>query len=510
MTYRLEMSGVTKRFGGTLALHEVDLRVGPGEIRGLIGENGSGKSTTMKVLSGEVAPDDGSVVVDGAVLPPLDPMARLRAGVGIVMQDPHLCEQLSVAENLWLGRLAQRRQPVRWKKVRALAAEVLERAGIPIDPEAKVADLSQDEQHMVEVARVLAWDCKVIGFDETTASLTEDHVARLFQIMRRLRADGASMVFISHRLPEVLEICDTITVLRDGEVVDTVEAAKVTTDELVRMMVGRSLAGLHRRTPHRPGDVVLDVSAMTPARFPAPVEFQVRAGEVVGLGGLVGSGRSSVLEAVYGLRPRSGTVTVGEVEVPPNDPRAAIRSGMGFVPEDRRTRGLAMAQSVRANAAMVLYGARPLARRVDTTTERAIVQTLFDRIALKAADSEVPVSTLSGGNQQKIVLGRWLEHRPALLLLDEPTRGIDVGAKQEIYRLIDELAGEGVAILLVSSELPELIGVCDRILMLREGHITAEFGHDPSEEELMAAAAHTAGSLPSDRRSSLETHEELT
>lgn len=486
---RLEISGVMKRFGGTLALNDFAMSVAPGEVRGLIGENGSGKSTAMKVISGEIAPDAGSVMVEGVALPALDPSARLIAGVGIVMQDPQLCMDLTVAENLSLGRLSRPWHPINWKRIRQRASDVLSAAGIPIDPRTLVSDLSQDEQHMVEVARVLAFGCKVVGFDETTASLTEDHVGRLFVLMRQLKADGAAQMFISHRLPEVLEICDTVTVLRDGEIVGTVVTEDASEADLISLMVGRSLEGIYRRVPVTPGHVVLTARQVVPEHFPAPFDLEVRAGEVVGLGGLVGSGRSSVLEAIYGLEPRSGEVLVNDVVVPAHNPRVAIRSGMGLVPEDRRARGLAVEQTVSANATMVQTGRRPLVSLVDRKVNSEIIDVLFDELKLKASGPGALVSTLSGGNQQKIVIGRWLHNKPSLLLLDEPTRGIDIGAKREIYGLIDNLARSGVALVIVSSELPELLGLCDRIIMLREGRMVGEFAGQVTEEELMTAAA---------------------
>ncbi|NLA34232.1 MAG: sugar ABC transporter ATP-binding protein [Actinobacteria bacterium] len=489
MAPRLNVSGVVKRFGGTLALDGFGFSLEPGEVRGLIGENGSGKSTAMKVISGEIAPDEGSVTVDGVALPNLDPTARLTAGVGVVMQDPHLCLELTVAENLYLGRLQRRFRAINWKQVTADAQRVLDEAGIPIDARKKVVDLSQDERHMVEVARVLAFGCKVVGFDETTASLTEDHVAKLFSVMRTLKAQGASQVFISHRLPEVLEICDTVTVLRDGQLVGTIPTDGADEADLIEMMVGRSMDGWYVRTPLPPGEVVLETKGMVPDQFPAPVDLQVRAGEVVGIGGLVGSGRSSILEAIYGLERRSGDVVVAGVPVKAASPREAIRAGMGLVPEDRRIRGLAMEQTVRENATAVRTGSQPLRALNSKDVDAEILEVLFDKIRLKAASSEIAVSTLSGGNQQKIVIGRWLHHTPKLLLLDEPTRGIDIAAKKEIHQLIDELAKDGMALLVVSSELPELIGLCDRVIMMREGRVAGEFIGAFTEQDLMTAAA---------------------
>ncbi|PTR20236.1 ribose transport system ATP-binding protein/rhamnose transport system ATP-binding protein [Rhodococcus sp. OK519] len=485
---RLQIGGVRKQYGGTVALSDFGLDVEPGEVRGLIGENGSGKSTAMKVLSGEVAPDLGTVEVNGVALPALDPTSRLRAGVGVVMQDPHLCDELSVAENLALGRTG-RKGLVSWKRLHDDAQRVLASAGIDLDSRARVGELSQDEKHMVEVARVLAWECSVIGFDETTASLTEDYVDRLFGIMRTLRERGAAQVFISHRLPEIMTICDTVTVLRDGKVVGTVRVAETTEARLIEMMVGRKVDDRYSRRPAQVGDVVAHLEGMRPLANRGAVDLEIRAGEVVGIGGLVGSGRSEILEAVYGLQPRTGVVRIGARTVRPGHPRAAIAAGMGLVPEDRRTRGVAMDQSVRANATMVMDGARPMWSRTDVAAQNDILDIMYRRMKLKAADDSIAVHALSGGNQQKIVLGRWLAHRPRLLLLDEPTRGIDVGAKREIYALIEELAGEGMAILLVSSELPELTGLCDRILMMHEGAVVGEFGREATELELLTAAA---------------------
>jgi rhamnose transport system ATP-binding protein len=488
MTAALSLSGVRKTYGGTVALADLSFEVAPGEVRGLIGENGSGKSTAMKVLSGQVVPDQGGVSVAGAVLKPGSAHDRLIAGVGVVMQDPMLCEDLSVAENLALGRVGQRGL-VSWRRLHAQAEQVLTRAGLDLDPAARICDLSQDDRHMVEVARVLAWDCQVIGFDETTASLTEDYVEKLFSVMRGLRERGAAQVFISHRIPEVLAICDTVTVLRDGQYVATVKTSETTEDQLIELLVGRSVSAAYHRDALTPGEVVLSATGLRPAGQPEAMDLQVRAGEVVGIGGLVGSGRSEILESVYGLIRRDGEVEVAGRVVNRMRPREAISAGLGLVPEDRRIRGLAMDQSVRANATAVQFGASGLLSGVSEQRGDELMSMLRTSLKLKAPDDEAAVSTLSGGNQQKIVLGRWLEHNPKVLLLDEPTRGIDIGAKQDIYRLIDEAAQAGMGVLLVSSELPELRGLCDRILIMREGRLAAEFTGEVSEVDLMSAAA---------------------
>jgi ABC-type sugar transport system ATPase subunit len=390
-----------------------------------------------------------------------------------------------------LGRLPANGGAVSWKGVHEQAQRVLREANIPLDPRKRVRSISQDAQHLTEVARVLALDCRVIAFDETTASLTRDYVEIVFEVIRRSRAEGAAVVFISHRLHEVFEICDTITVLRDGEVRGTVDASTASEDDVIRLMVGRDLESQFFRQPAELGDVRLRVTDLVSPPLEREVSLEVHAGEVVGIGGLVGSGRTELLEAIYGLRPRTGEVEVNGARVRAGDPRAAIAAGLAFVPEDRRRQGLAMAQSVRLNATMVLMGRRRLTALTSRLAEQAVMRELYDRLQLKAPSAAAPVRTLSGGNQQKIVLGRWLASRPPVLLLDEPTRGIDVGAKREIYALIDDLARDGTAVVLVSSELPELLGLCDRIVVLREGHVVREFDRGATEEALAAAMAGT-------------------
>ena len=484
----LEMSGISKRFGGVQALEDVSLAVEAGEIRGLVGENGSGKTTLMRILAGTIAPDEGTVLVDGVHLADVDAAARLEAGVGVVFQESLICPELTVAENMLLGRLPKVGPLVSRKRTLGITSRILKTNALPIEAGQRVRSISQDAQHLTEVARVLARNARVLVFDETTASLTVDHVERLYAIIKSARERGAAVVFITHRLHEALDLCDTVTVLRDGKVTGTRNISETSEDEVVRLMVGRSIDKQFYRPPSTHGEVRLRVESISVNRV-RNVSLEVRSGEIVGLGGLVGSGRSTVLEAIYGLVPRTGIVSSSGHEISPLDPRSAIGAGLGLVPEDRRKQGLAMEQSVVANATMVLTGSRSLWSRIDRTGEEAVVAELFDRLDLRAADVNSPVRTLSGGNQQKVVLGRWLARRPPVLLLDEPTRGIDVGAKREIYDLIHFMAEQGTAILLVSSELPELLGLCDRILILREGQVVGEFERGVGEEELAGAMA---------------------
>jgi ABC-type sugar transport system ATPase subunit len=486
---RVALRGVVKRFGGVTALSGVDLDVGPGEIVGLVGENGSGKSTLMRVLAGAERQDAGAVRVDGVELAAGDVPARLRAGVGVVFQEANVCPELDVAENLYLGALPTTAGVVRWGRARAEAGRVLAGAGIPLRPSTRVRTLSQDDRHLTDVARLLARDTRVLVLDETTASLTEDYVQRLFDIVRNVREHGTSVVFISHRLDEVFGLCDRIAVLRDGEMVSDRPTGDTDEGRVIRDMVGRALAERVLRTPVPPGPVRLALRRVASGRVADPVDLQLRAGEIVGIGGLVGSGRSTLLEAVYGLRARDGAVQVDGRDLRAASPRASVAAGLGYVPEDRRAHGLAMDMSVRANATVVESGRRRWSATVSRRADDAVLGELRDRLRLKASDVDAPVRTLSGGNQQKIVLGRWLAGGAGVLLLDEPTRGIDVGTKALIYEIVQALTEEGTAVLLVSSELEELLGLADRVLVLREGRQRGWFPHGTPAEEVATAMA---------------------
>jgi ABC-type sugar transport system ATPase subunit len=470
------LEGVVKEFSGVRALAGVSLQVAPGEVRALLGENGSGKSTLIGVLAGEVAQDGGVVRVGGQELAPRDVPSRQRTGVGIVGQSPEVCLAMTVADNMYLAErhraglrgLARRSTEV-W------AQALLDEWGIQLDARARVSELSQDQQHLVEVARVIAQDSRVVAFDETTASLTEDHVERLFAVIRRMRERGAAVLFVTHRLVEVFDVCDSVTVLRDGEHVETMPVGDVDTDLLVRLMVGRDIEDQFFRPPAAQGGPRLRVEGVLQTIRGEPYVLEVRAGEVLGLAGLVGSGRSHLVEAVYGLRRRAGTVTCVDREVRAGSPAAAIAAGIGLVPEDRRRQGLAMHQSVRHNAGLLDPARRGLARLTSRARADRHVALMRERVRLKAPAASRAARTLSGGNQQKIVLGRLLELAPDVLLLDEPTRGIDVGAKREIYDLIHACAEAGAAVVLIASELPELLGLSDRIVALHSGRVAAEF-----------------------------------
>lgn len=485
----LEMEGVSKRFGGTVALDDVSLAVEPGQVVGLVGENGSGKSTLMNVLAGRVVPDTGTVRFGSDVLPPGDLRARVKANIGVVFQDPTVCPDLEVSENILLGRLPSRYGWFRWGRLREAAQVAVDASGLRLPVRARLRDLSQDEAHLADVVRLLARGTRVLVFDETTASLTADYVERLFATIEVAKQEGVACIFISHRLDEIFRICDRIVVLRDGHLVMDAPAEGTSEGEVIRHMVGRELSARAPRRAVAPGEAVLDVRDLQSGIVQEPLSFQVRAGRVVGIGGLVGSGRSTVLEAVYGLRSRGGQVRVSDEPLPAHNVRRAVAAGVGFVPEDRRNHGLAMEMSILANATLVEAAGQPMFRLVSRRRDQQILASMRRELGLKAPSDGAPVRTLSGGNQQKIVLGRWLAQKPKVLLLDEPTRGIDVGAKAEIYGLIDELAANGVAILLVTSELEELTTLSDEIIVLREGRVSARLEGDVGGEVIATAMA---------------------
>lgn len=485
----VRLANITKRFGGVTALSDVNLTLEPGEVVGLVGENGSGKSTLIKVLAGIVTPDSGTVEVDGKPLDGGDLAGRVHAGVGVVLQEAQVCPELEVAENISLGRMAPKRRLISWSTVRSNAAKVLSETGLVLPIRRKLRTLSQDEAHLTDVVRLIARGCHVLVFDETTASLTTNYVSQLFDVIERARAQGTAILIVTHRLNEIFAITTRVVVLRDGLIVADTPTAQTDEATVIRNMVGRELSGRQPRNTAAVGDPLLRIENLVAGRITEPLNLTARPGQVLGIGGLVGSGRSTVLEAIYGLIPRIGVVTIDGVPLRANSVRDSIKAGIGFVPEDRRADGLAMDMSVRANAAFVASARKPMFSWVRRSDEEALVNSMRSQLGLKAANASDPVRNLSGGNQQKIVLGRWLADKPRVLLLDEPTRGIDVGAKSEIYRLIDQLAQDGVAILVVTSELEELLALSDDIIVLREGRVTARLTRGATEEEVAVAMA---------------------
>jgi rhamnose transport system ATP-binding protein len=487
----LSLRHAAKSFGAVHAVVDGSADLYAGEAHALLGENGAGKSTVVKMLAGVYQPDEGELLIDGAPVILHSPAAARDAGIAVIYQEPTLFPDLAVAENIFMGR-----QPLRagrridGKLMRGEAAALFERLGVRLDPGRICRGLSIADQQIVEIAKALSLDARVIVMDEPTAALSAAEVARLFEVVRALRAGGAAVLFISHRLEEVFEICQRVTVMRDGRHVLTSELAGLTADDLVRAMVGRQVtrrAGAARREP---GEEVLRVERLTREGVFTDVSLRVRAGEIVVLAGLVGSGRSEVARAIFGIdRYDAGAVTLAGRPLRKGSPASAMASGVGYVPEDRRQQGLVMEMSVQQNMALASLGRLRRAGLIHSAAERAFAADWAQRLRLKYGRLTDPVSRLSGGNQQKVVLGKWLGRQPSLLIVDEPTRGIDIATKAEVHELLAQLAADGVAILMISSELPEVLQNGDRILVVREGRLTAEYPHDEATEEKIMAAA---------------------
>jgi ABC-type sugar transport system ATPase subunit len=488
----LQSEGVHKRFGGVHALRGASLHVMPGEVHALVGENGSGKSTMLKILSGQLSPDAGTIRFDGVETAFKNPTEALRQGIATVTQETTLAPELSIAENIFIGhRMVRRAGLVDWRATRRAARRALDRLGLDLDPGLVVKRLRPDQQQLVEIARALSIDARVLILDEPTSSLTDDEVQSLFGLVGRLREEGVATIFVSHRLNEVFALADRFTVLRDGHTVGEGPVAEFDRQRLIHLMVGRALEDTQAPEQHAASSrSVLRLDGFTlPGAFD-DVSLEVGAGEIVGLAGLVGAGRSELLEAVFGLRQAGGAVAIDGRELAVRTPRQAMRAGIGFVPADRKLQGLVLTMSVRENLMMASTARRARLRHPSPRLELDAVRTTMTDLDIRARSSRVAVSTLSGGNQQKVVLGKWLATQPKLLLLDEPTRGVDVGAKAEIYRLLFEAAERGIAILLSSSETPELQTLCDRILVVFRGRVAASLTRDEASE---ARIAHFAG-----------------
>ncbi|MFE3143628.1 sugar ABC transporter ATP-binding protein [Streptomyces scopuliridis] len=483
----LTMQGVSKSFLGVRVLHDVELDLERGEVHALVGENGAGKSTLMKILAGEHIPDTGTITIEGTAHTFTHPAQAQAAGIGIIHQEFALLPHRTVAENVFLGREPVRRGLVDRKAMERRTGELLaEIDETGITPRTLVRELSVARQQTVEIAKALASDVRVLVMDEPTAPLADHESELLAALVRRLAARGLGILYISHRLPEVFDLSRRITVLKDGRRVTTLRTADTDADEVVRGMVGRELTAYYppRARPEEIGAERLTVTGGGNARI-RDMNLTLRAGEVVGVAGLQGSGRTSLARALFGAAPfTTGVMTVGGRPLRPRRPRQAIRAGIALVTEDRKTEGLALHQSVRDNALLVTRAVSP---RGGPPTGREITA-LLERVRLQARGEDQQALYLSGGNQQKVVIAKWLAARPQVLLFDEPTRGVDVGAKAAIHTLVRELAREGLAVLIISSELPELIGMSDRILVMSEGRLVGELPAGAEEESVMRLA----------------------
>jgi rhamnose transport system ATP-binding protein len=487
----LELQHATKRFGAVRALEDASITLYPGEAHALLGENGAGKSTLVKILAGVHGADSGELNIDGERVMFSGPAASRAAGVSIIYQEPTLFPDLSVAENIFMGRqpLAAGRRIDRAAMNRA-AVEMFTRLGVQLDPTRVARGLSVADQQIVEIAKALSFDARVLVMDEPTAALTNVEVDRLFEVIRTLRAQGAAVLFISHRLEEAFASCQRVTIMRDGRFVRTAPIEDVTVEDIIRSMVGRDLDALFPKTFSEPGEVVLDVEHLCCEGVFDDISFQVRRGEIVALAGLVGAGRTEVARAIFGIDKRtSGTVRLRGTELPNGKPLAAMKAGIALVPEDRRQQGLVMDMGIDQNVALASLGRLRRFGLIRRSRERELATMWARRLQLKFSRMGNTVSTLSGGNQQKVVLGKWLARNPSLLIIDEPTRGIDVGTKAEVHRLLDGLVVDGLAVLMISSELLEVLGMADRVIVLREGRIAADFTRAEADEDSVMRAA---------------------
>jgi rhamnose transport system ATP-binding protein len=492
----LVVDHASKSFGAVQALVDGWIELRRGEAHALVGENGAGKSTLVKILAGVHRPDTGRVLIEGEEVV-FDTTAQSHAaGIAIIFQEPTLFPDLTVAENVFIGRQPLRggrridRRRMR-REVEGLFAEL----GVKLDPDRIARGLSIADQQIVEIAKALSTKARVIVMDEPTAALTATEVDRLFRVVETLRAQGAAVLFISHRLDEVFALCQRVTVMRDGRHVVTELTAETTPQKLINAMVGRDLDALFPKEVAEVGATVLKVERLTREGVFTDISFEVRAGEIVALAGLVGAGRSEVARAIFGIdRPDAGAVEVNGRKLPPASPNAAMAAGIGFVPEDRRQQGLVMPLTIERNMALASLERLSRFLLIPRLAERRFASEWATRLQLRYGRLDDPAWTLSGGNQQKVVLAKWLARRPRLLIVDEPTRGIDVGTKAEVHRLLSDLANEGVAILMISSELPEVLGMADRVIVLFEGRIAGEFSRAEADEvSIMRAAAGVGG-----------------
>lgn len=497
----LQMQAISKAFPGVQALNNVDLTVYAGEILALVGENGAGKSTLMKVLNGVYNADSGSILWDGKPIQIHAPREAQQHGISMIHQELALIPYLDAGKNIYLGREPRLFSGlIDWRKLYQDAQAELDALGLPINAKVPVRYYSIAQQQMIEVAKALSMNAKLIVMDEPTSSLTDREVETLFAQMRRLRERGVAIIFISHRMDEIFEVCDRVTVLRDGQFVGSEYVAKLTADDIIRMMVGREVGSIYERGEPAPkGDVVLSVENLSRGDAVKNVSFKLHAGEIVGFAGLVGAGRTELAEAIFGAVPAtSGTVTLNGQAIRVSHPSHAIRYGIGLVPEDRKGGGLFLRMSVAANTVMAALRDVLVGIFIQHGRARQIAERFIQQLNVRTPSPQQIIGNLSGGNQQKVVIAKWLSVKPRVLILDEPTRGIDVGAKSEIYRLMHNLAAEGVAIMMISSELPEVLGVSDRVLVMHEGRITGEFDpHTATQDMLMEAA--TGGAAKSSK-----------
>lgn len=489
MSPLLEMEGITKRFPGVTALDSVDFELEKGEVHVLLGENGAGKSTLIKMLSGAYQPDEGEILLDGEKVDISSAMDAQKLGISTIYQEFNLIPQLTVTENVFLGRQPRRLGFINRRKMREDTRALLERMKVRVDPDSRVESLGVAQRQMVEIAKALSLDARILIMDEPTASLSGQEVERLFEIIHGLKEDDVGVVFISHHLEEVAEIGDRVTVLRDGQFVDRVPAS-TDRSEFVRLMVGRNIEDQFPRRKPETGEVLMEVKNLSREGVLEDISFELRAGEVVGVAGIVGAGRTELAEAIFGAEPAdSGEIVVGGEVLRPGDPREAKRQGIGFITEDRQGEGIVAPLSVAENLGLAALRTNTRAGIVNRRKQWRQAEEMIGDLNIRTPGAGQEIRYLSGGNQQKVVIGKWLLADSKILIMDEPTRGIDVGAKVEIYELMNELTANGSGILMISSELPEVLGMSDRVLVMAGGRITGELSaREATQENVMELA----------------------
>jgi rhamnose transport system ATP-binding protein len=488
----LELRGIAKSYGGVAAVADVSFGIHAGTVHALVGENGAGKSTLVKIITGVVHPDEGELLIDGESQRVGDPQTAHNLGIVAMFQEPTVFPDLSVAENVFAGR--HRRTPLRtvaWGAMRTEASRLLEDLGADFPADAPVRGLGVADRQLLEIAKALSSSARLLIMDEPTAALSPHEVENLFATVRRLRERGVAIVFISHRLEEVTAIADTVTVLRDGRHVATVPAADLSHGEIVRLMVGRSLDALFPKEEAEIGDVVLRAEGLRRRGIFSDVSFELRRGEIVGLAGFVGSGRTEVARSIFGIdRLDAGELWISGRRFRPRSPRRALRRGLAYLPEDRLQQGLVQPMSISANTSMAVLPRLTPVGVLQPWRERRLARRFMEQLRIRATSPGQVVRSLSGGNQQKVVLSKWLAAEPRILILDEPTHGVDVGTKADVHRAISHLAAQGLTILMISSELPEILGMSDRVLVMREGRLVAEFSRaDATQERIIEAAS---------------------
>jgi rhamnose transport system ATP-binding protein len=495
----LELKDLQKSFGSVVALRSGTIALRPNSIHALVGENGAGKSTLVKIIAGLYQKDEGLFQLNGVDVDFKTTAESKAAGIAVIYQEPTLFPDLSVTENIFMGRQPTGRYGrIDRKAMREEVVSLFSRLGVRMSPDRRAEGLSIADQQVIEIAKAISLDATVLVMDEPTAALSGVEVDRLFEIARSLRDEGRALVFISHRFDEVFSLCDTITVMRDGEYISTTAIADTDVDTIVREMVGRDITDLFPKQETVIGDVLLDVSNISSPGVFHNISLTVRSGEIVGLAGLVGAGRSEVARAIFGVDGyRSGRITLAGKVVPSSKPVTSMEMGLALVPEDRRKQGLVLDTSVSGNITLSIRKQLSKFGILTAGMENAAARVWASRLEVKTSALSTIAGTLSGGNQQKVVLGKWLATNPRVLIIDEPTRGIDVGTKAEVHRLLSELASQGMGILMISSELPEILGMADRVLVMREGRITSEMGRSTATSENVMLAATTATEQPS-------------